>query len=90
MLKTPNRLELERQAVASILKFPELFAEIDGIIKENFFSNRLHQVIFSVIRNTLLEPRDLKFGPADSLIVDKFTVANKIINLNISFEIDIY
>lgn len=79
-LKTPNRLELERQTLAGVTQYPEVFPDIDGIIKESFYSQKIHQVIFSIIKNNLLagEP------------IDKFTISNKIINLNLSFEIDIY
>lgn len=75
-----NKKEVELQAIASLIQYPEIFADIDGIVKENFFSIKLNEVIFSVIKNSLLNKEPL----------DKFTIANKINKLGIKFEVDVY
>ena len=49
-----NKKEVELQAIASLIQYPEIFADIDGVIKENFFSIKLNELIFSVIKNSLL------------------------------------
>ena len=33
-LKTNNKLELERHSIAALLQNPDIFADIDGIVKE--------------------------------------------------------
>lgn len=78
MLIIKNRLEIERQTIADLLKFPEIFPDIDGIVKENFFSTKLNQIIFGIIRNCLLQKEP----------VDKTVISNKIANLNLHFEIE--
>jgi replicative DNA helicase len=80
MLKVQNRLEVEKQTLAALLQYQSIFADIDGIVKENFYSNKLHQIIFGTIRNALIQGQPL----------DKFTISNNINNLNISFEVDVY
>lgn len=79
-LKSPNKLELERHSLAALVQNNDIFADIDNIVKENFYSNKLNQIIFSVIRAALLNKEP----------IDKFTIANKIANLNLTFEIDVY
>lgn len=79
-LKVQNRLELEKQSLAAIIQYPKIFSDIDGFVKENFYTSKLHQIIFSVVRSSLLGKETL----------DKFTIANKINNLNIAFEVDVY
>ena len=75
-----NKKEVELQAIASLIQYPEIFADIDGVIKENFFSIKLNELIFSVIKNSLLNKEPL----------DKFTISNKINKLGIKFEVDVY
>jgi replicative DNA helicase len=79
-LKSPNKLELERHSLAALVQNPDIFADIDNVVKENFYSNKLNQIIFSVIRAALLNKEP----------IDKFTISNKISNLNLTFEIDVY
>lgn len=75
-----NRKEIEVQSISALLQYPEIFADIDGIINEKFFSIKLNEVIFSVIKTCLLEKQP----------IDKFTIATKINKVGIKFEIDPY
>jgi len=79
-LQIKNRLETERQSLAALVQYPEIFPDIDAVVKENFYSNKLNQVIFGIIKTTILAKEPL----------DKFTIANKIANLNLTFEVDVY
>lgn len=69
-------LENEKLFISSLLRFPEAFADIDGTVDENDFVNKMHQIIFSVIRQTLRSGENL----------DKVVVSQKINNLGLSFE----
>ncbi|MFM9826095.1 DnaB-like helicase C-terminal domain-containing protein [Flavobacterium sp.] len=75
-----NKKEIEIQSISALIQYPEIFADIDGIIRENFYSIKLNEIIFSIIKNSLLKREPL----------DKFTIANKINNLGLKFEIDPY
>lgn len=75
-----NRKEIEIQSIAALLQYPEIFADIDGIVRENFYSIKLNEVIFSIVKSSLLNQEPL----------DKFTISNKISNLGIKCEIDPY
>ena len=69
-------LELEQYCLAGLLRHPETFAEVDGIISENDFSSPLHKTIFGVIRQTLHNQEKL----------DKVLLAEKIDRFALSFE----
>lgn len=69
-------LRLEQYLIAGILRHPEIFPDVDGYITENDFKNRLHQVIWSVIKNSLLSKE----------VIDKVLIAQKIDKLALSFE----
>lgn len=78
MFAHPQKLSTEKQCLAALTKFPEIFPNIDGIIKENFFSNKLHQIVFGIVRSSLAESQPL----------DKFTISNKIKGFQLNFEVD--
>src|SRR5437867_263706 len=71
-----SSLELEKYCIAGVLRHPETFAEIDGIIEENDFCSPLHKTIWGVIRQTL-HNRDK---------LDKVLLAEKIERYALSFE----
>ncbi|MEK6878398.1 MAG: DnaB-like helicase C-terminal domain-containing protein [Nanoarchaeota archaeon] len=72
-------LRTERHFLGGILKFPEVFPEIDSTISEFDFFNLLHSTIFCVVRGCFLKHE--KF--------DKVSLAQKIKNLNIRFDDDL-
>jgi replicative DNA helicase len=71
-----HNLELERQLLAGIIRNQEIFADIDGYVDESDFKNKLHQVIFGVIRQTARGGNK----------IDKIQIAQKINQLSLSFE----
>ncbi len=75
-------LPVERLVLSGLMKFPNLFSEIDHVITENDFFESKNYVIYNVIRD--LRIKDDK--------VDKTIIAHKIHNMGISFvgEIDIH
>lgn len=75
-----NRKEIEIQSISSLLQYPEIFGDIDGVVRDSFYSIKLNEVIFNIIKSSLLNKEP----------IDKFTIANKISNLGIKFEIDPY
>ena len=75
-------LPVERLVLSGLMKFPNLFSEIDHVITENDFFESKNYVIYNIIRD--LRIKDDK--------VDKTIIAHKIHNMGISFvgEIDIH
>lgn len=73
-------LPLERSVLSGLLKFKEIFPEIDSFLNENDFYNKNHQIIYSIVKSSYLKNERL----------DKTLLAQKILNLGISyFENDI-
>jgi replicative DNA helicase len=70
-----HSLELEKYLLAGLLRFPETFLEVEGLITELDFTNNLHKTIYSVIRQTLRQKE--KIEPA--------LIAEKINMLSLSF-----
>ncbi len=75
-----NKKAVEMQCISALLKFPEIFPDIDLFVKENFFDIKLNEFIFSILRNLFLNKEP----------IDKFTIVNKINNLGVKFEVDPY
>lgn len=75
-----SSLTVERHSLAGFLKHPDIFAEVDGFLNEYDYSSKVNQTIFSIIRQNLLNQK-----PVDAIIVGE-----KIKQLGISFEIDIF
>lgn len=72
-------LQIERHVLGGLIKFPEIFPEIDGFLNEQDFFNEVHYTIFSVIKNIVYKNEKL----------DRVLVAEKIKNLGVSFKDDI-
>lgn len=75
-------LPIERLVLSGLMKFPNLFSELDQVITESDFFEPKNYVIYNVIRD--LRIKDEK--------VDKVIVAHQIHNIGISFigDIDIH
>lgn len=69
-------LRLEQYLLSGIIHYPYLFPDIDGLISEYDFKNKLNQTIWNVIKRTLHAGEE----------IDKLIIAQKIDNLAISFE----
>jgi len=74
--------QIERHVLSGLLKFPEIFPDVDNFLNEKDFFVRVNSVVYSVIRESLLKNER----------VDKILIADKIKNLGISFKdnIDIF
>jgi replicative DNA helicase len=72
-------LQVERHALSGLLKFPEIFVEVDGFVTETDFYNEVHSTIFLVIKSTIYKNEK----------VDRVIIASKIKDLGISFKDDI-
>ena len=74
--------QVEKHVLSGLLKYTNIFPDVDPFLSEKDFYQDVHSTIYSVIRQSLL----------DNEKVDKVLVANKIKNLGISFkdEINIY
>jgi replicative DNA helicase len=71
--------QVERHVLGGLLKFPHIFVDIDTFLSEKDFYNEVHQTIYLVIRDAILEGEK----------VDKVLIANNIKNLGVSFKDDI-
>ena len=72
-------LQVERHALGGLIKFPDIFAEIDAFVSEKDFFNDVHYTIFSVIKNCTYNQKK----------IDKVLLANQIKELGVSFKDDI-
>jgi replicative DNA helicase len=75
-------LQVEKHVLSGLIKYPELYADIEKWVKEDDFFNEVHRTVFCVIRSLILNGEK----------VDKVLLAEKIKNLGVAFkdEIDIY
>jgi replicative DNA helicase len=75
-------LQVERHVLSGLLKYQDLFSDVDVFLNENDFFHEVHSVIYAVYKNTKYKGEK----------VDKVLLAEKIKNLGISFkdEINIY
>lgn len=72
-------LRVEKHVLGGLLKYPNIFPDVDLYLTENDFHSQVHGTIFSVIRSIVLSGEK----------PDKVLVANKINNLGISFKDEI-
>ena len=72
-------LRIEKHVLGGLIKNPIIFPEVERFINEYDFYSDVHNTIFCVIRDTLLKKEK----------IDKVILAQKIINLGISFKDDI-
>ena len=74
-----HSLQVERHVLSGLIKYQNIFHDIDHFISEVDFYNNVHEVIFAVIKD--LNVKNIK--------IDKVLLAEKIKNLGISFKDDI-
>jgi len=72
-------LQIERHVLAGLIKYPDLFAEIDGFVIERDFYNDVHYTIFNVIKSSSYSNEQM----------DKVLLASRIKELGVSFKDDI-
>lgn len=80
MFTSPIQVSTEKMCIAALLQYPNLFAELDGFIKNNDFTVKINDVIYSVIKDL-----SQKKEP-----VDTFSISNKIENLGIRLGINTF
>lgn len=71
--------KIERHVIGGLLKYPEIFCEVDGFISEQDFYNEVHYTIFSVIKSSIHKNEK----------IDRVLVSERIKNLGVSFKDDI-
>jgi replicative DNA helicase len=72
-------LQVEKHSLAGLIKFPELFADVDKFITPSDYYNEVHNTIYSVLRDSILKNEK----------VDKVLLAQKIKNLGVTFKDEI-
>jgi replicative DNA helicase len=72
-------LQIERHVLGGLIKFPDLFLEVDGFLTEKDFYNDVHYTIFNVIKSCTYASEQ----------IDKVLLATKIKDLGVSFRDDI-
>jgi len=72
-------VQIERHVLSGLLKYQNLFADVDVFISENDFFNDVHSTIYAIYKNMRHKGEN----------VDKVLLAEKIKNLGISFKDDI-
>jgi replicative DNA helicase len=72
-------IRIERHVLGGIIKNPDIFPEIERFVNEHDFYSDVHNTIFCVVRDTLLKKEK----------IDKVILAQKIINLGITFKDEI-
>ena len=82
MLDSIYSIQVEKHVLGGLIKIPNSFADVERFISEKDFVNDVHQTVFRVLREVILER-----GTVDSVIL-----AEKIKNLGISFidDLNIY
>jgi len=71
-----HSVRLERHALSGILQHPTVFSNVQSYLSEKSFHSSLHETIFLVAKQSLLNQEKL----------DKVLIANKIKNLGASFD----
>ena len=71
--------QVEKHTLSGVLKYPQIFPDIDPFITEKDFYQDVHSTIYSVVKQALLNQEK----------IDKVLIANKIKNLGISFKDEI-
>ena len=77
-----SSLKIERHVLGGLLKFPEVFFDVDRFVDSSDFVSKEHYVIYSTIKDILSSGKKL----------DKTLLAHQIKNLGVSFksEVDIF
>ena len=77
-----SSLKTERHVLGGLLKFPEVFFDVDRFVGSSDFVSKEHYVIYSTIKDILSSGKKL----------DKTLLAHQIKNLGVSFksEVDIF
>jgi replicative DNA helicase len=69
-------LNLERQCLGGLINKPEVLVDIESVVSDREFSNSIHQRIFSVLKNMVLNGEK----------IEKIILAQKVKDLKIQFE----
>ena len=72
-------LQCEKYCIGGLIKYPDIFPEIDTWVKDNTFYQSTHKVVWAVIKQILLNKESLT----------PVLIAQKIVNLNIKTKDDI-
>ena len=72
-------LQIERHVLGGLIKYPDIFPEIDGFVTEKDFFSEVHHTIFNVIKSCAYQKES----------IDKVILATKIKELGVSFKDDI-
>ena len=77
-----SSLKIERHVLGGLIKYPEVFFDVDKFVTTSDFVSKEHYVIYSTIKDILSSGRKL----------DKTLLAHQIKNLGVSFksEVDIF
>jgi len=71
--------QVEHHVLGGLLKHPDVLPEIDSFVNVGDFYNEVHQTIYCVLRESILNGNK----------IDKVLISNKISNLGISYKDDI-
>ena len=71
--------QVERHVLSGLIKYQNLFADVDVFLSESDFFHEVHSIVYAVYKNTRYKGEK----------VDKVLLAEKIKNLGISFKDDI-
>lgn len=71
--------QVERHVLSGLIKYQNLFADVDVFLNESDFFHEVHSIVYAVYKNTRYKGEK----------VDKVLLAEKIKNLGISFKDDI-
>lgn len=56
---TLHSVQSERHALSSLVKFPDIYPEIEGFVKEQDFDNGTHAIIYRVVKNSFSQKEQL-------------------------------
>ena len=78
-MDTIYSIKIEKHVLGGLIKIPAAFADVERYISDKDFMNEVHQTVFRVLQQTLLEKDK----------IDTVILAEKIKNIGISFKDDI-
>ena len=72
-------LQVEKHLLGGLIKYPDIFSDVEQFVNDQDFYNSVHQTIFCVLRDSILSQEK----------IDKVLLAQKIKNLGVSFKDEI-
>ena len=72
-------IQIERQCLGGLIRFPTLFPDIDNLVSENDFANRTNRVVYSCLRSSLIRNEE----------INQVLLAHKIKNMGIVMHEDL-